>query len=205
MAYEMAGALDAPAISEVMAFVCCSTTAAVIERRRDKVKLKDVQVLTLQQGQYTAGRRSHPVPQLNCRGGSAGCRNQPSVVQCYNRGTDGQDVQWECKAEMKRSQKFGLLRVTCEGYDSPRDEYVLVGSCGPSLSVAVSSVIIFVVLCGRLALLDSAESPTWPSLSVAVSSVIIFVVLCGRLALLDSAESPTWVNLRLRSLLVLRR
>ncbi|KAH8009524.1 hypothetical protein HPB51_018170 [Rhipicephalus microplus] len=44
-----------------------------------------------------------------------------------------------------------------------------------------------------------------PSLSVAVSSVIIFVVLCGRLALLDSAESPTWVNLRLRSLLVLRR
>ncbi|KAL3213802.1 hypothetical protein MRX96_051598, partial [Rhipicephalus microplus] len=43
-----------------------------------------------------------------------------------------------------------------------------------------------------------------PSLSV-VSSVIIFVVLCGRLALLDGAESPTWVNLRLRSLLVLRR
>ncbi|XP_075722177.1 store-operated calcium entry-associated regulatory factor-like [Rhipicephalus microplus] len=96
----------------------------------DRVKLTDVQTLTLRQGQYTTGRRSHPVPQLNCRGGSAGCQDQPSVVQCYNRGTDGRDVQWECKAEMKRSQKFGLLQVTCEGYDYTQDEYILVGSCG---------------------------------------------------------------------------
>ncbi|XP_054931125.1 store-operated calcium entry-associated regulatory factor-like isoform X3 [Dermacentor andersoni] len=96
----------------------------------DKVRLKDVQVLTLRQGQYTTGRRSHPVPQLNCRGGSAGCEDQPSVVQCYNRGSDGRDTQWECKAEMKKSQKFGLIQVTCEGYDYPQDEYILVGSCG---------------------------------------------------------------------------
>ncbi|XP_070382097.1 store-operated calcium entry-associated regulatory factor-like isoform X2 [Dermacentor albipictus] len=96
----------------------------------DKVRLKDVQVLTLRQGQYTTGRRSHPVPQLNCRGGSAGCQDQPSVVQCYNRGSDGRDAQWECKAEMKKSQKFGLIQVTCEGYDYPQDEYILVGSCG---------------------------------------------------------------------------
>ncbi|XP_070382103.1 store-operated calcium entry-associated regulatory factor-like [Dermacentor albipictus] len=94
----------------------------------DKVRLKDVQVLTLRQGQYTTGRRSHPVPQLNCRGGSAGCQDQPSVVQCYNRGSDGRDTQWECKADMK-SQKFGLIQVTCEGYDFPQDEYVLLGSC----------------------------------------------------------------------------
>ncbi|XP_049515106.1 store-operated calcium entry-associated regulatory factor isoform X2 [Dermacentor silvarum] len=96
----------------------------------DKVMLKDVQVLTLRQGQYTTGRRSHPVPQLNCRGGSAGCQDQPAVVQCYNRGSDGRDAQWECKAEMKKTQKFGLIQVTCEGYDYPKDEYVLVGSCG---------------------------------------------------------------------------
>ncbi|KAH7971222.1 hypothetical protein HPB49_020464 [Dermacentor silvarum] len=95
--------------------------------------LKDVQVLTLRQGQYTTGRRSHPVPQLNCRGGSAGCQDQPAVVQCYNRGSDGRDAQWECKAEMKKTQKFGLIQVTCEGYDYPKDEYVLVGSCGGAL------------------------------------------------------------------------
>ncbi|XP_077498393.1 uncharacterized protein LOC144109460 isoform X2 [Amblyomma americanum] len=96
----------------------------------DRVRLRDVEVLTLRQGQYTTGRRSHPVPQLNCRGGSAGCRDAPSVVQCYNRGSDGRDVQWECKAEMKKTQKFGLLQVSCEGYDYPKDDYILVGSCG---------------------------------------------------------------------------
>ena len=36
-----------------------------------KVLLRDVQVLTLRQGQMTTGRRSSPVPQLNCVGGSA--------------------------------------------------------------------------------------------------------------------------------------
>lgn len=42
----------------------------------------------------TAGRRSSPVPQLTCVGGTAGCRvGQPKVVQCYNRGWDGYDVQ----------------------------------------------------------------------------------------------------------------
>ncbi|XP_075730770.1 store-operated calcium entry-associated regulatory factor-like [Rhipicephalus microplus] len=96
----------------------------------DKVRLKDVRALTLRRGYYTTGRRSHPVPQLHCRGGSAGCKHQPSVVQCYNRGTDGVDVQWECKAQMRETQKFGWMQVTCEGYDHSRDEYVLVGSCG---------------------------------------------------------------------------
>lgn len=95
-----------------------------------KVKLKDVQVLTLQQGEYTTGRRSSPVPQLQCLGGSAGCGNAPSVVQCYNRGNDGYSTQWECKADMSTSQKFGAIEVTCEGYDYAEDEYILAGSCG---------------------------------------------------------------------------
>ena len=34
-----------------------------------KIKLKDVHVLTLHEGQMTTGRRSSPVPQLNCVGG----------------------------------------------------------------------------------------------------------------------------------------
>ncbi|KAH7935519.1 hypothetical protein HPB52_009508 [Rhipicephalus sanguineus] len=96
----------------------------------DKVKLADVEFLTFRQGLYTTGRRSHSsVPQLNCRGGSAGCQDQPSVVQCYNRGTDGTDVQRECKAEMNKSQKFDMIQVKCEGYDNPQDEYILKGSC----------------------------------------------------------------------------
>ena len=58
-----------------------------------KVKLRDVQVLTLKDGKMTTGRRSSPVAQLNCVGGSAKGNFRPQVVQCINRGWDGQDVQ----------------------------------------------------------------------------------------------------------------
>ncbi|XP_064477475.1 store-operated calcium entry-associated regulatory factor-like [Ornithodoros turicata] len=101
-----------------------------ITEGQNKVKLKDVSTLTLHSGRMTTGRRTSPVPQLKCIGGSAGCTNTPHVVQCYNRGTDGSDVQWECKAEMSKAQRFGTVEVFCEGYDYPDDPYVLQGSCG---------------------------------------------------------------------------
>lgn len=60
----------------------------------DRVLLQGMSALTLYQGAMTAGRRSAPVPQLTCVGGTAGCGvGQPKVVQCYNRGWDGYDVQ----------------------------------------------------------------------------------------------------------------
>jgi len=95
-----------------------------------KVLLKDVQVLTLKAGQMTTGRRSSPVQQLNCVGGSARGQFNPQVVQCYNRGWDGQDVQWECKSDMDNLYRFGSVEVVCEGYDYPDDPYILKGSCG---------------------------------------------------------------------------
>lgn len=96
-----------------------------------KVKLKDVDVLTLYQGKMTNGRRSSPIPQLQCRGGSAGCSAfVPDVVQCYNKGSDGLEIQWKCKTEMPMEYKFGKIQVSCEGYDYPEDPYVLAGSCG---------------------------------------------------------------------------
>ena len=95
-----------------------------------KVLLRDVQVLTLRLGQMTTGRRSSPVPQLNCIGGSAKGQFTPQVVQCYNRGWDGQDVQWECKSDMDNLYRFGSIEVLCEGYDYPADPYILKGSCG---------------------------------------------------------------------------
>jgi len=96
-----------------------------------KVKLKDVDTLTLYNGKMTNGRRSAPVPQLQCRGGSAGCHMfVPEVVQCYNRGSDGLDTQWECKTEMDNAYKFGKIQVSCEGYDYADDPYILAGSCG---------------------------------------------------------------------------
>lgn len=95
------------------------------------VLLRDVQVLTLYKGRYTAARRSSPVLQLQCMGGSAGCNAfVPEVVQCQNKGWDGVDAQWECKADMDNAYRFGRIDVTCEGFSHPQDPYVLAGSCG---------------------------------------------------------------------------
>ena len=73
-----------------------------------KVLLRDVNVLTLYPGKMTQGRRSSPVPQLECTGkGSAPCNAfQPRVVQCYNRGSDGIDIQWECKTDMDNAYRY---------------------------------------------------------------------------------------------------
>ena len=101
---------------------------------KDRVLLKDVSSITLEAGRMTNGRRSSPVPHLKCVGGTAGySAPQPKVVQCLNRGSDGYDVQWECKADMDHEYRFGKLQVSCEGYENPDDPYVLRGSCGVSV------------------------------------------------------------------------
>jgi len=100
-------------------------------QKYEKIRLRDVQVLTLRAGEMTTGRRSSPVPQLSCVGGSGAGRGwEPQVVQCYNRGWDGRDVQWECKADMEATVRFGKVEVICEGYDYAEDDYILAGSCG---------------------------------------------------------------------------
>merc|ERR1711988_166142 len=114
----------------VLSTIFINPTAAWGSNDPGKVLLKDVQVLTLKAGQMTTGRRSSPVPQLNCVGGSAKGQFNPQVVQCYNRGWDGQDVQWECKSDMDNLYRFGSVEVICEGYDYPDDPYILKGSCG---------------------------------------------------------------------------
>ncbi|XP_038125574.1 store-operated calcium entry-associated regulatory factor [Cyprinodon tularosa] len=98
---------------------------------QDSVLLRDVQALTLYRNRYTTARRSSPVPQLKCVGGSAGCHAFiPEVVQCVNKGWDGVDVQWECKADLDNAYRFGRIEVSCEGYNHPSDDYILKGSCG---------------------------------------------------------------------------
>lgn len=97
----------------------------------DKVLLREIQSITLYGDRYTNSRRSSPIPQLTCTGGTAGCSSYiPQVVQCQNKGWDGIDVQWECKADMDNSYRFGKLEVSCEGFDYPNDPFVLRGSCG---------------------------------------------------------------------------
>lgn len=97
----------------------------------DRILLRDIKALTLHHDRYTTSRRLDPVPQLKCVGGTAGCDSYtPKVIQCQNKGWDGYDVQWECKTDLDVAYKFGKTVVSCEGYASSEDQYVLRGSCG---------------------------------------------------------------------------
>lgn len=37
--------------------------------------------------------------------------------------------QWQCKADLENTYRFGRIEVSCEGYDYPDDPYILRGSC----------------------------------------------------------------------------
>ncbi|XP_064917618.1 store-operated calcium entry-associated regulatory factor isoform X1 [Columba livia] len=120
------------AVKESALFLLLLCTAAGPARGWDqpgRVLLREVQALTLRRGQFTASRRTPAVPQLQCTGGTAGCSRVPEVVQCYNKGWDGYDVQWQCKADLENTYRFGQIEVSCEGYDYPDDLYILRGSC----------------------------------------------------------------------------
>ncbi|KAF9315954.1 Store-operated calcium entry-associated regulatory factor [Podila horticola] len=107
-----------------------SPASAFGSSSNQKVLLQDVRTLTLHRGRMTTGRRTSPVPQLNCIGGNACGNFEPEVVQCHNAGSDGSDVQWKCEADLPNNIRFGQLDVYCEGYNNPDDPYVLKGSCG---------------------------------------------------------------------------
>lgn len=115
----------------LLTLLICVTDAS----QKTRIKLRDIDVITLRHGQWTTGRRTRPVPQLACIGGTNRCKFLPQTVQCYNRGSNGQDIQWECKADMNTNLRFNKIDVTCEGYDFPEDDYVLVGSCGLEYSI----------------------------------------------------------------------
>jgi hypothetical protein len=97
-----------------------------------KVKLKNIQTLTFKKGKQTTFRRIDPISQLKCVRGN-GCsypKFLPNVVQCVNMGSDGDDIQWKCSAEMESDFHFGETTVICEGFDYPDDPFILQGSCG---------------------------------------------------------------------------
>jgi len=97
----------------------------------ERVLLKDVQVLTLRNGVFTTGRRYSPIPQLVCQNCATNEeRNLIDSMQCLNVGSDGRDVNWKCEAQLdKHRYKLGRTEVSCEGFASPDDPFILAGSC----------------------------------------------------------------------------
>lgn len=99
--------------------------------KSDRIKLKDIEVLTFKQDYVTTSRRTSPIPQLKCIGGSAKCAFRPDVIKCYNKGTtkDG-NINWLCQAEINKNLHLDKIDINCEGYNHPKDEFILADSCG---------------------------------------------------------------------------
>ena len=103
------------------------------------IPIKDVEVLTLQAGKMTTGRRASPVLQQECNGPIYLCKNRPESIQCWNTGWDGLDANWECKGELENGVKFGKMNVQCEGYEYREDPNILAGSCGLEYTLDTTS------------------------------------------------------------------
>ncbi|EXJ85533.1 hypothetical protein A1O1_05897 [Capronia coronata CBS 617.96] len=100
---------------------------------RDAVLLSKVSAITVRAGKQTSSRRVAPVPQLQCVGPASICKlYSVDVMRCTNEGADYDEnnIQWSCKASLPEEFKLGSTEVTCEGYESSEDPYVLKGSCG---------------------------------------------------------------------------
>ena len=108
-----------------MCFFFLVVNASAEHREHEKVSIKSVTSLLLGRGRMTTGRRTAPIPQLNCL---SNCQDAPDTVYCRNAGFDGTDVVWECKSDPPGKQ-FSYLNVQCEGYDYPDDPFILKGSC----------------------------------------------------------------------------
>ncbi|CAF1209062.1 unnamed protein product [Rotaria sordida] len=140
------------------------------------VLLEEVKTLTLHKGQRTEARRVSSVPQLKCVGGSAKCAFEPDVVQCYNRGSNGIDIQWECTSEMPQKYKFGKLSVSCEGYNYPDDPYILAGSCGLEYNLELTDKN-FRDSKQSTNVRQSSDSKIWPFLFKIILIVIVFFAI----------------------------
>ncbi|CBY00974.1 similar to transmembrane protein 66 precursor [Plenodomus lingam JN3] len=109
-----------------------ATSGVEALRSESKVKLKNIQSLTLRKGLQTSHRRVDPIPQLKCIGGSGRGLYEIDVMRCKNSGSDYDEnnIQWTCTASLPEEFKLGSTDVICEGYDYPEDPYILKGSCG---------------------------------------------------------------------------
>jgi hypothetical protein len=96
---------------------------------QDLVFQKSIQSLTFNNNHMTTHRRLPPVRQMECVGQYCDQKYIPATMQCYNRGTnDHNSVVWKCEAPMQPGLKLGSTKVTCEGYNSQSDPYILPGS-----------------------------------------------------------------------------
>ncbi|XP_003741566.1 store-operated calcium entry-associated regulatory factor-like [Galendromus occidentalis] len=133
-----------------------------------KIREKDLTVITLHHGKYTAARRTSPVPQLSCL---SNCKHAPQTVQCKATGWDGEKLHWKCDAMLPEGVQFGSADVNCEGYDYPDDPYVTIGSCGLTYTLTGQSS-------GKGHAGESSEGKM-PLILIGIVFCVLLVLWCG--------------------------
>ena len=119
----------------------------------DKIHVSSLKALTFYNGDLTRARRGRPIAQMQCRGKPCGkvcvspealifsassanslpnSQYQPDAISCQTIGSGygGSGPEWRCQADLPASIRLGRVQVSCEGWSSPQDEYILRGSCG---------------------------------------------------------------------------
>jgi hypothetical protein len=123
---------------KTLLFVLFLATCLYATELKKKVLLKEVGALVFHRGETSYGRRTD-VPQLSCVGGTC-----PDTVQCKNIGTDGEDVMWDCSTTLPNGRTMTKAQVECEGWSSPNDAYITVGSCSVTIKISSGDVELFV-------------------------------------------------------------
>ncbi|CAF0894157.1 unnamed protein product [Brachionus calyciflorus] len=102
-----------------------------VNGENNKIKLSQLKSIKLYKNNYTTSKRLEANLQLQCKSSSFMCRAYgPNVVECTNIAYLENNVRWDCSAELDKRVRFANLKVTCEGYDTANDDYILAGSCG---------------------------------------------------------------------------
>jgi len=122
------------------------TASAVTAAYRHHVVVEDIKeyvdrihpdqlntIVLTNNGQSAASRRSkYSIAQVSCVGGDACADASKAVttVKCLKDGFDGMDITWDCTFQnVPQEYTVRYATVSCEGYESPNDVYILRDSC----------------------------------------------------------------------------
>ena len=108
-----------------------------IKTNSRKILLSSIQILIFNKNQNTNSRRTIPRPQMTCVSGCDLIKPEPSKIVCKNQGIDDNEIIiWDCTVDGAPDNiGFENIAVSCEGYSSPLDKCVLVGSCALKYSL----------------------------------------------------------------------
>ena len=92
-----------------------------------KTILSEIDSLTFYKDRLTTARRLPTIPQMKCLNNYD--ISDINTIYCNNKGSNGHGLEWECRTDIDGKYKFGKIDISCEGYDSSDDPYILDGSC----------------------------------------------------------------------------